>query len=315
MNATNRAAVVAIRYFVLIAFAIGIAGPLRGEEADSTEKAKAESTPAATFDKLTNVEYAKQGDVSLLADLFVPKAEGSFPGVLVVHGGAWAHGSKEKCTAVAAALVERGYSVMTINYRLAPQHKWPAQIEDCAAALHWLHENAERCKIDSRRIGAWGYSAGGQLVALLGATLPQERAGKHPNGPHRLRAVVAGGAPTDFRDWLPEQSKTLLYWLGKTRAEQPELYAGASPRKFSSQDDPPMFFFHGENDRIVPVRFGRAMATDLTKLGVNTVFHLVPDKGHVLARFDKAALLASYAFLDKHLKVSDTENDTPAINE
>lgn len=63
-----------------------------------------------------------------------------------------------------------------------------------------------------------------------------------------------------------------------------------------------MFFFHGEKDAIVPVRFGRTMANELAELGVQTVFHLVPDKGHLLARFDETALLAGFAFLDEHLK-------------
>ena len=82
----------------------------------------------------------------------------------------------------------------------------------------------------------------------------------------------------------------LVYWLGGTRAERPDLYKKASPRHFSSKDDPPMLFYHGELDAIVPSRFGRAMATELAELGVQTAFHLVPNKGHLLARFDDAAL-------------------------
>jgi len=325
------ATIVAVRYFMLVALWLGPVTrgfadePLPEEKSSTAATETGQADESYEFEKLTDVEYAKHGQVALLADLFVPKQQGSYPGVLVVHGGAWRHGSKERCGRVAAELVKRGYSVMAINYRLAPQHKFPAQLEDCVAALTWFHQNATKCKVDTTRIGAWGYSAGGQLVALLGATLPKERAGENGAAEgksadvdesatrkaagFRLQAVVAGGAPTDFRNWLPAESKILTYWLGQTRAERPDLYEQASPRHYSSEDDPPMFFFHGENDAIVPSKFGRAMVADLKSLGVHAVFHLVPDKGHVLARFDQAAQLASFAFLDQQLKAEEQQDN------
>lgn len=338
MFADRLAAVVTVRCFLLALTGVLLAAPIaatrvHAEEPPATAGAESsESSPEAPpatetkFRKLTNVEYARHGETALLADLFVPNQEGTFPGVLLVHGGAWRHGSKDRYTDLATQLVNRGYSVMAIDYRLAPQHKFPAQLEDCVSALAWLHKNANTYQVDASRVGAWGYSAGGQLVALLGATQPSDRAKFKPapslaaegeagasgkkmlrkkgdaSAHVRLQAVIAGGAPTDFRNWLPAESKVLAYWLGKTRAERPDLYEQASPRHFSSKDDPPMLFYHGENDAIVPIRFGRAMSNDLAKLGVHTAFHLVPNKGHLLARFDEAALIASFAFLDEHLK-------------
>ncbi|REJ87653.1 MAG: alpha/beta hydrolase [Planctomycetota bacterium] len=279
------------------------------------------ATPAATFEQRADVEYVRHGTTALLADLFVPTGEGPFPGVLMVHGGAWRHGSKEHCSGLARQLVERGYSVMTINYRLAPRHKFPAQLIDCVAAVHWLHSNATDYKVDRARLGAWGYSAGGQLVALMAAMRQAQReqgdggvaVGFEPNEGGSdvdvlptltvpLRAIAAGGAPTDFRTWLPEKSEILTYWLGKSRAERPRIYELASPRHFLSRDDPPMFFFHGEYDYLVPAVFARKMVGELTELGVPAEFHVVPHKGHVAARFDQAAQLASFDFLDRHLK-------------
>ena len=78
-------------------------------------------------------------------------------------------GDKNQLAFVARALAGRGYAAFAVNYRLAPAHRFPAQIEDCRSAVRWMLANAKRFKVDADRLGAIGYSAGGQLVALLGA--------------------------------------------------------------------------------------------------------------------------------------------------
>ena len=200
MQTSYLAGFIAIRRFLLAAIglplALAMAGASTAGAEEPSEQPAAGAEEGAPYRRLSNVEYGRHGDVALLADLFVPKQEGAFPGVLLVHGGAWRQGSKSRYEGLAIELVRRGYSVMAIDYRLAPEHKFPAQLEDCVAALSWLHKNAAAYKVDKSRIGAWGYSAGGQLVALLGATLPSERARQDDV---RLQAVVAGGAPTDFQ--------------------------------------------------------------------------------------------------------------------
>ena len=191
--------------------------------------------------------------------------------------------------AIARRLAENGFVAVTIDYRLAPKHKFPAQIEDCRKALQWMDQNAGKYKIDRKRLGAWGYSAGGQLVALLGA----EDSG--------LKAVVAGGAPCDFRQTPPDQ-RILAPWLGGTRRKLPQVYEAASPAAFVSADDPPFFFYHGDRDRLVKIEQPRVMAASLKAAGVPVTMHVAAKMGHVLAFFDRPTQQEAVKFLKKHLQ-------------
>ena len=79
-----------------------------------------------------NVSYIDSGDLKHEADIYVPPGEGPFPGVLMIHGGAWTSGTKGHMLAHARTVVAAGYTVMNINYRLAPKDKFPAQVDDCS---------------------------------------------------------------------------------------------------------------------------------------------------------------------------------------
>src|SRR5262249_35028498 len=129
-----------------------------------------------------------------------------FPGMLVVHGGAWRVGSRAQLAWIASALADRGYTAVAISYRLAPSATFPAQLYDCQAAVRWMRSHASEYKIDPKHIGGFGYSAGGHLVALLGALDDNElkEDGLPADAPSaRLQVVLAGGAPCDFRDLPP----------------------------------------------------------------------------------------------------------------
>lgn len=237
---------------------------------------------------LRDVVYVARDGGPLKADVYRPLGEGPFPGVLCVHGGAWISGNKSQMAAIARRLAQAGCVAVSINYRLAPKHKFPAQIEDCRAALRWMRSNAPKQRIDRERLGAWGYSAGGHLVALLGTT----EAG--------LKAVVAGGAPCDFRQLRP-QSRWLVFWLGGTRGELPDVYEAASPAHFVSADDPPFFFYHGGRDHLVKIEQPRAMAEALDEAGVTAKVHVIRAAGHVAAFLDRGAMDEAIEFLRKRL--------------
>jgi triacylglycerol lipase len=193
---------------------------------------------------------------------------------------------------------------------LAPKHPVPAQIEDCKSAVRWMRKQAGQYKIDGQRIGALGYSAGGHLVALLGATDEScGLEGADADGTStRLQCVVAGGAPCDFRD-VPTEDRQLAFWLGGTRADRPQLYELASPAHFVTRDDPPMLFFHGGADSLVPIAGARAMVEKLTAVGVPTRLYNVEDTGHMRAFFDDGAHRESIKFLSKHLQASSKQGD------
>ena len=118
---------------------------------------------------LRDIEYGHVEDKSLLLDLYLPtNAQEPLPLVVWVHGGAWSGGDKAPCRA--AWLVDRGYAVASVNYRLSREAIFPAQVHDCKAAIRWLRANAAEHGIDGEHIGVWGSSAGGHLVALLGTS-------------------------------------------------------------------------------------------------------------------------------------------------
>jgi triacylglycerol lipase len=256
------------------------------------------------YDVVRGKTYVDRDTGALAADLYVPKGAGPYPGMLVVHGGAWRLGARGQLAPIAAALAEKGYTAMAISYRLAPASQFPAQLHDCQAAVRWLREHAEEYKIDSKRIGGFGYSAGGQLVALLGALDDSElrEPGVAADAPSaRLQLVLAGGAPCDFRI-MPAGNDGLAYWLGGSRGAKPQAYHDASAAAFVSADDPPMFFFHGEQDELVPVASPREMVALLKLRGVKTDIYTIPKAGHMAAIIDRDALERGLAFADENLK-------------
>jgi triacylglycerol lipase len=167
-----------------------------------------------------------------------------------------------------------------------------------------MRSHANEFKIDADRIGGFGYSAGGHLVALLGTLndddlrekdLPKNAASA------KLQVVLAGGAPCDFRV-MPPNSDQIAYWLGGSRAAKPDIYRDASPAAYIKSNDPPMFFFHGENDILVPIASPTRMVSLLKGAGDTAELYTCKGEGHVQAVFDRGALERALAFADLHLK-------------
>lgn len=265
----------------------------------------AATTQAGEFDTQYGKTYLERETGPLKADLYIPRDSGPHPGVLVVHGGAWKMGTRAQLSGIAQALAQKGFSAVAISYRLAPESKFPAQIEDCKAAVRWMRSHAEELKIDPTRIGGFGYSAGAQLVALLGTTDAEDGLEGVENSKElpstRLQAVVGGGTPCDFRIF-PINEQWLSFWLGGSRREVPEQYRLSSPAAFISEDDPPMFFFHGENDELVPVFSPRGMCEAMKTCGCNAELYVVPMIGHTAAAYDRTAIDKGIAFLASHLQ-------------
>ena len=118
-----------------------------------------------------DLAYVVNGHERQKLDLFVPeKADGPLPLIIWIHGGGWQNGSKEGCPPLRNGYTGRGYAVASINYRLSGHAIFPAQIEDCKAAIRWLRAHAKEYSLDPQRFGVWGSSAGGHLVALLGTS-------------------------------------------------------------------------------------------------------------------------------------------------
>jgi acetyl esterase/lipase len=267
----------------------------------STQKPAAESEPAEfSVQVREDVIYGRVGERDLLLDAFVPQVEGPVPAVIVIHGGAWRSGSRRQLRGYADSLAKRGMACFAIDYRLAPDHKFPAQIDDCRTAVRWVRRNAAEYKVDAARLGAIGYSAGGHLAALLGTTgkPPEEDPEKLDT---RLQAIVAGGAPTEFR-LMPDGGKWAKYWMGGDQKEVPEKFEAASPTAFVDEKDPPFFFFNGTDDTLVPLVWSMACHTALRGAGVRSEVYRIEGAGHMEAALNREALRRSVSFLATELQ-------------
>ena len=192
---------------------------------------------------------------------------------------------------------------MNIEYRLAPDDPFPAQIHDVHTAIMWLKANAATYNVDAGKVGLYGYSAGGHLALLAGLTdssdgLDGPDAGLADPG---VSAIIAGAPATDFRD-LDPNSTQLAYWLGGTRADLPEIYELASPAAFVDGADPPTFIFIGEDDDVVSTPKAQRLSDNLNGLGGTSKFYSVPGKNHLSAAKDCAAMMRASRFLDSHIK-------------
>ena len=119
---------------------------------------------------LKGLEYGKASSRAMLLDLYLPEKGGKpMPLIIWIHGGAWLGGSKDD-PSPALPFTAEGYTVAHVGYRLSPEAKFPAQIHDCKAAVRWLRANAQKYNLDRDKFAAWGASAGGHLVALLGTS-------------------------------------------------------------------------------------------------------------------------------------------------
>jgi len=233
-----------------------------------------------------DVEYGKVGDTSLQLDIARPeKVSSAAPCIVVIHGGGWRAGNRKQHVDAILGLAKQGYVAATISYRFAPQHKFPAQIEDCKCAVRFLRANAEKYQLDPNRIGAVGFSAGAHLSMLLG-TMDKadgmEGNGGHADQPSKVQCVVAYFGPTDFlADDIPVQVEGMVVDLiGASKKDKPELHKAASPVAYVNSGDAPTLIFQGTKDPLVPHTQAYKMADALTEAGVPGRVELLLGAGH-----------------------------------
>ncbi|HEY1861024.1 MAG TPA: alpha/beta hydrolase [Gemmataceae bacterium] len=254
--------------------------------------------------------YGKGGDTEMKLDLAMPKdGDGPFPVVVCIHGGGWRGGKRQDMGKTIEVLAGRGYVAVTPSYRLAPDAKFPAQIEDVKASVRWLRANAKTYKINPDRIGAIGFSAGAHLACLLGVTCKDdglEGKGGCAEEPSRVQCVVSFFGPTDLTrdDWTKDVEENILVpFLGATIKEKPELYKKASPVTFVTKSAPPFLFFHGDKDKLVGLEQSKILAEKLQKAEVSAKVVVVEGEGHGwMGEKLTKNIEQMVAFLDENLK-------------
>lgn len=229
-----------------------------------------------------DVVYREVEGDELHLDAFLPSTQGPHPALLLVHGGSWMWGDKRDMRPIADVLVQRGYACFAPEYRLAPAHHYPAQIEDCVGAVQFLRANAERFDIDPARIGAFGLSAGGHLVSMLGVL--DERADPTSDDPvkrqsSRVQCVVSFFGPAKLTREKELEFDTMPppEFLGDAPSS---AYEDASPVHFVTRDDAPFLLVHGDADPKVPLGHSVLMDEELRAAGVPSELLVVHGGGH-----------------------------------
>ncbi len=257
-----------------------------------------------------DIVYAKPGGTELHLDFVRPAGEGPFPLVVLIHGGGWCMGTRKEFADAQTGLATGGFATASVQYRLTPKHKFPAQLDDVISAIQFLAANKQKYRIDPDRVGLLGGSAGGHLSLLAGFT---------PGEGYKVRAIVNVCGPTDLRNFKSTEagdtvlkagakrdSSGLLEDLLGTADRKADIYARASPITLVRKDVPPVLTLHGTQDDLVPISQAEGLHAALKKAGASERLIRIEGGGHDFAKWPKkerdSSLLAAIAFLGEKLK-------------
>lgn len=290
--------------------------PMRGGAGGS-------STFASVAPTYADLAYATVSDAQKL-DLYIPTTgSGPFPVVIMVHGGGFMMGDKSDGAGLTGVdqLLAAGYAVASINYRLSSEAIYPAQINDAKAAVRFLRANAAMYQLNSDKFGAWGASAGGNLVALLGTTCGvQELEGAELGNADQsscVQAVIDWFGPIDFLKMDEQFTGTACpvnhndatspesMLVGAAIQTVPDLVATTNPMNYITTDDAPFFIQNGTADCNIPPVQNKNLADALSKvIGADNVTYIsLEGAGHGGSQFETTDNLnLVIGFLDKYLK-------------
>lgn len=279
----------------LIAFAVLLSACITDDGPLDASKAVPKATVDITL--VRNIVYTPAGwPQPLQADLYKPTGAGPFPAVVMIHGGGWGSRTRADMNSEARAAAKRGYIVLNVSHRFAPQWHFPAQLHDIQQAVLWLRANAAAQNVRADRVAVWGFSSGAHLGALVAVTGPED---KQFIAGTRVQAVVAGSIPADLRDYSDQPLVNDL--MGVSYQQNPQLWREASPLALVTPDDPPMFIYHGTTDVIVSPRNAQTLYDVLKSVNVPAELYLVNGFGHYRTFF-MGAPEPAIDFLDIHLR-------------
>ncbi|MEL7008636.1 MAG: alpha/beta hydrolase [Cyanobacteria bacterium J06588_4] len=201
--------------------------------------------------------FASPDGVDLKLNTYQPLNKGKYPTLIVTYGGAWRTGSPSSYEQFSSYMAAQGYTVINIDYRHAPQYKFPKQLEDVEAALEYIQTHADELEVDLDKIAIMGRSAGGHLATLAA----------YRTKIISFKAIVNYYAPVDLADGyydLPVPDplggpQILENFIGGSPSEKPELYRQASLTTYLKADSPPSLLIYASRDHLVMAKFGRGL--------------------------------------------------------
>ncbi|MFT4556287.1 MAG: acetyl esterase/lipase [Planctomycetaceae bacterium] len=260
-----------------------------------------------------DIEFAKVDGHSLKLDLYRPVGATSPQLVVWVHGGAWRAGSKDGMPL--GELVRRGFAIASVDYRLSPVAKFPAQVHDCKAAIRFLRAKAKQYGYDASRIGIAGSSAGGHLVAEIGVTNGHPKlegtVGEYLDQSSSVHAIVDYYGPTNFLTILKQSTPhglsvrvpALQLLLGSQPEENPALAKLASPVFHVDKNDPPLLIIHGDQDPQVPINQSHELHGHYKEFGLPVRLEVIHGGAHGGPKFyDDARIKLVERFFEKQLR-------------
>lgn len=227
---------------------------------------------------LRDLPYCAPGGDILSLDLYRPAASFPTPHPLVIHfhRGGWTSGSKSGSGWFdhgRSAFAQAGYAVASVQYRLAPEHPWPAALHDTACAVRFLRRNARELGLDASRFATWGLGAGAHLAAMVGVAgnAVATDGSEHPGVSTSVDAVLALWGPMDLTQKNPPAISVglLVSVFGTVQGESPALKA-ASPFHQARRGAPAHLLVHGLEDRTIPVQQSVLYHNRLTELEVSS---------------------------------------------
>lgn len=258
------------------------------------------------YQEYDDLVYTQASGAPQTLDLFVPgfTPRASRPGIVFVHGGGWTSGSKEDFKGWGQYYAALGYVCVSINYRLAPQYHWPAQIDDTQAAVRWMRKWAPLFRLNPAKIGAVGASAGGHLVLLLGQLETLNDFDPALSGfSSKVQVVADYSGPTDFSnpaEWNSDIWALIQSFIGVPWSRQSlPLYMEASPLTHVAVSNAPMLIFQGDADPVVPVDQARRLVAAMRGIGAAVTYFEFPGQGH---GFDSDYLWQSVLSLNDYFK-------------
>lgn len=282
-------------------------------------------TPPRGFVAEYDIKYVTDGDDAQSLDIYYPKvrSEKPLPLLIWIHGGGWSGGTKTQVPYMGQ--LQRGYVVANIEYRFSQKALFPAQIQDCQAAIRWLRAHAAQYNIDPEHFGVGGASAGGHLAALVGTSGGKGAfpvIGGHADQSDRVQAVCDVFGPANFWTVVAQANddKNVQYvfkWnegdpysrlIGAKLGQDKDKCDAVSPVHYVSADNPPFLILHGDRDALVPFAQSVELQALLAEAGVEATLQRLPGAGHGGPSFTLPGVVKlANDFFDKHLKGIDAK--------